>query len=361
MDWSTLPGDLVRLVAGHLHDPLDFLRLRAACRSWRSAAASSPPPPFLPWLLARPAGPAHPTASLFFFSLAAGAARSVPAPSSSHRLLGPTRSHLLLTDSTHHHLLLLNPLTGARLPLPDSPFPASNPVIQGYLVPAAADDDSPAPVVLYNARKLFFHFDFNAGGEPATKSVDRDCWTEVPVRDLVAENMYHDGKLFICNDRNHVTVFDAATLAVVGTLHPPAAPPRKDAFKCTAFVPSGDELLCVIRYFSRDGHGELLEDCGTGLEVYRLEMEIEKGNLSPQTRWVRMRSIGDRMLFIGLFQGFSFSAADFPGFQGDCIYFFKLERDKRSCIYRFSMEDGCTEELPGPWMHACTWFVPSLS
>jgi len=66
-------------------------------------------------------------------------------------------------------------------------------------------------------------------------------------------------------------------------------------------------------------------------------------------------------LFIGLFQGFSFSAADFPGFKGDCIYFFKLERDKRSFIYRFSMEDGRTEELPGPWMHACTWFVPSLS
>jgi len=95
--------------------------------------------------------------------------------------------------------------------------------------------------------------------------------------------------------------------------------------------------------------------------VYQLEMEIEKEDQPPQPQWVRMRSIGDRMLFIGLFQGFSFSAADFPGFKGDCIYFFKLEKDKRSCIYRFSMEDGRTEELSGPWMHACTWFVPSLS
>ncbi|CAL4916144.1 unnamed protein product [Urochloa decumbens] len=359
MEWSTLPGDLVRLVAGHLHDPLDFLRLRAVCRSWRSAASSSPTPPFLPWLLARTAGPAHPTASLSF-SLAAGAARSVPAPSSSHRLLGPTRSHLLLSDATHR-LLLLNPLTGARLPLPNSPFPASSPVIQGYLVPAAADDDSPAPVVLYNARKLFFRFDSNAGGEPATKPVDRDDWTEVPVRDLVAENMYHDGKLFVCDDRGHITVFDAATLAVVGAVPPPSAPPRRDTFKCTAFVPSGDELLCVIRYFTRDGHGELLEDCSAGLEVYRLERETENEDQSPKPQWVRMRSIGDRLLFIGLLQGFSFSAADFPRFQGDCIYFFKLERDKRSFIYRFSMEDGRTEELPGPWMHACTWFVPSLS
>lgn len=67
------------------------------------------------------------------------------------------------------------------------------------------------------------------------------------------------------------------------------------------------------------------------------------------------------MLFIGLFQGFSFNASDFHGFEGDCIYFLKLERDKRSYIYMFSMEDGRIEELSGPWMHACTWFVPSLS
>lgn len=138
-------------------------------------------------------------------------------------------------------------------------------------------------------------------------------------------------------------------------------PQRRDVFKCTAFVPSGDELLCVIRYFARDGLADFLKNCGFGLEVYRLEMGIEKEDQSLQSHWVRMRSIADRMLFIGLFQGFSFNAANFPGFKGDFIYFFKLELDKRSCIYRFSLEDGHTEELPGPWMHACTWFLPSLS
>ena len=183
---------------------------------------------------------------------------------------------------------------------------------------------------------------------------------------LVAENMYHNGKLYVCDDQGHVTVFDAATLAVLGAVPPPlpqVAPPRRDAFDCTALVPSGDELLCVIRHFGKDGRGELLEDCGS-LKVHRLDMEIGQGHdqLTQLPRWVQMRSIGDRMLFIGLFQGFSFNASDFHGFKGDCIYFFKLERDKRSSIYRFSsMEDGHTEELPGPWMHACTWFVPSLS
>lgn len=208
-----------------------------------------------------------------------------------------------------------------------------------------------SPVVLYNARKLYFH---HLGGESRNPG---DGWTEVPVTDLVAENMYHSGRMFVSNDRADITIFDAATLAVVGTVRPPPlATLRRASFKCSAFVPSGDELLCVIRYFGRDGRGELLEDCG-GLEVHRLVIAGEDEKASP--RWVRTRSIGNRMLFVGLYQGFSFNAADFVGFKGNSIYFFKLERASRSCIYRFSMEDGRTEELPCPCMHACTWFVPS--
>uniref|UniRef100_A0A0A9GEI7 KIB1-4 beta-propeller domain-containing protein n=1 Tax=Arundo donax TaxID=35708 RepID=A0A0A9GEI7_ARUDO len=177
--------------------------------------------------------------------------------------------------------------------------------------------------------------------------------------------MYHGGKLFVCDAHGHVTAFDAVTLAVVGAAPPPpppAAPPRRDSMRCMALVPSAEELLCVTRYFATDGCGELFEECCT-LDVYRLEMGIERGVEEDQPlpwRWVRMRSIGDRMLFVGLYQGFSFSAAEFPGFKGDCIFYLKLEGAKRSCIYRYSLEDGRTEELPGPSMHACTWFVPSL-
>ncbi|KAF8646112.1 hypothetical protein HU200_065958 [Digitaria exilis] len=283
---------------------------------------------------------------------------TVPAPSSSHSLLGPTRSHLLLADTTHR-LLLLNPLTGAQLPLPDSPFPTFSPAIQGYLVPAAADDDSPAPVVRCTT----------PGSSSSTSILllrvnrQRSLWIEMVGRRCRCRTS---------SPRTCTTTgsYSCATTAATSRYStrpspplPPGVPQRRDVFKCTAFVPSGDELLCVIRYFASDGLVELREGCGSGLEVYRLEMGIEKEDQSLQSRWVRMRSIGDhdRILFIGLFQGFSFSAANFPGFKGDCIYFFKLERDTRSCIYRFSLEDGRTEELPGPWMHACTWFLPSLT
>lgn len=349
MDWSGLPGDLLRLFSGRLHDPLDFLRFRAVCRAWRAAtaAAAASPPPFLPWLLARPA-PINPTAgpgpSLSFYSLSSAALRSVAAPSATCSLLGHTNSHLLFSD--HGPLLLLvNPLTGADLPLPPSPFDAFSPITQGYYLPGP---DS--PVVLYDTRRIFFHHPAGGGGG----------WTTVPVVDLVAENMYHAGKVFVCNDRGHLTIFDAATLAVLGDAAPPPPPPvtlHRDAFKCSSFVPSGDDLLCVIRYFRRkntEQAGELLEDC-RALEVHRLEIAGEK------SRWVQMRSIRDRMLFVGLYQGFSLRAADFAGLEGNCVYFFKMDRASRSFIYRFRMEDGQIEELPGPSMHACTWFVPSLS
>jgi len=95
-------------------------------------------------------------------------------------------------------------------------------------------------VVLYNAKKLYFHFchpDPARGGP--TGLGDGDGWAELPVPGLVAENMYHNGKLYVCDDQGHVTVFDAATLAVLGAVPPPlpqVAPPRRDAFDCTALV-----------------------------------------------------------------------------------------------------------------------------
>ncbi|XP_006661647.1 F-box protein At2g26160-like [Oryza brachyantha] len=353
MDWSALPGDLLRLFSRRLHDPLDFLRFRAVCRTWRSAAAASPPP-FLPWLLARPV---HPTArpSLSFYSLSSAALRSVAAPSATCCLLGHASSHLLFSDHGHpsNPLLLANPLTGADLPLPPSPFDAFAPITQGYYLPGP---DS--PVVIYDATRVFFHHPGGGGGESTSPG-----WTKVPVEDLVAENMYHAGKMFVCNDRGRLTIFDATTLAVLGDAAPPPPPPAAtlhgDAFRCSSFVPSGDELLCVIRYFrsKNKAQGELLED-PCALEVHRLEISSEKG---AKPRWVQMRSIGDRMLFVGLYQGFSLRAADFAGLEGNCIYFFRMDRASRSFIYRFSMNDGHIDELPGPWMHACTWFVPSLS
>ncbi|KAL5223721.1 hypothetical protein ABZP36_010360 [Zizania latifolia] len=350
MEWSAISGDLLCLVAGRLHDPLDFLRFHAVCRFWRSATATAAasPHPFLPWLLALPVHPT--TRPSLSFSLSSDALRSVSSPSATCCLLGHTNSHLLFSDHGHHSnpLLLVNPLAIADLPLPPSPFNAFTPITQGYYLPGPN-----SPVVIYNCRRIFFFHPCGASRKPG------GGWMEVPVEDLVAENMYHNGKVFVCNDQGHITIFDATTLAVVGDVAPlaPLATLHRDAFKCSSFVPSGDELLCVIRYFRNKEQGELLEDC-CRLEVHRLEIAGDEGEVS---QWVQMRGIGDRMLFVGLYQGFSLRAADFAGLEGNCVYFFKMDKASRSCINRFSMNNGRIKELPGPWMHACTWFVPSLS
>uniref|UniRef100_A0A0D3HBD0 KIB1-4 beta-propeller domain-containing protein n=1 Tax=Oryza barthii TaxID=65489 RepID=A0A0D3HBD0_9ORYZ len=262
MDWSGLPGDLLRLFSGRLHDPLDFLRFSAVCRAWRTAtaAAAASPPPFLPWLLTRPA-PISPTAgpSLSFYSLSSAALRSVAAPSATCSLLGHTNSHLLFSDHGPLLLLLLNPLTGADLPLPPSPFNAFSPITQGYYLPGP---DS--PVVLYDTRRIFFHHPGGGG------------WTTVPVVDLVAENMYHAGKVFVCNDRGHLTIFDAATLAVLG----------EQEHRTSRRIAGG--LLCI--------GGSPARDCG------------------------------------GEIAGFSLRAADFAGLEGNCVYFFKMDRASRGTM-----------------------------
>lgn len=58
-------------------------------------------------------------------------------------------------------------------------------------------------------------------------------------------------------------------------------------------------------------------------------LEIAGENNEARWRWVQMRSIGDRMLFVGIFQGFSFRTVDSARFKGN-----KLEKSRRQvgCI-----------------------------
>lgn len=53
-------------------------------------------------------------------------------------------------------------------------------------------------------------------------------------------------------------------------------------------------------------------------------LEIAGENNEARWRWVQMRSIGDRMLFVGIFQGFSFRTVDSARFKGN-----KLEKSRR--------------------------------
>jgi hypothetical protein len=94
-------------------------------------------------------------------------------------------------------------------------------------------------------------------------------------------------------------------------------------------------------------------------EVYRLDEEKKV----PQ--WVRIDSIGDRVLFLDDTIGFSLKASEFEGLKGESIYFiaYLYPRD-RDDIYeyplcRYNMKNGRAEAaLRGDLVNMSSWFFP---
>ncbi|GJM97493.1 hypothetical protein PR202_ga14424 [Eleusine coracana subsp. coracana] len=141
--WADLPCDLLESVLGRLPVP-DRLRVPAVCTAWQSATRApllqnyQPAPPPSPWLML----PFNPTAhrqhrqrttsdddsnsklSARFLSLTEGSggrtyAIRQPLPAVSDRLcIGSSPDGWLVTADNVSELHLLNPVTGAQVPLP---------------------------------------------------------------------------------------------------------------------------------------------------------------------------------------------------------------------------------------------------
>jgi hypothetical protein len=130
--WADLPRDLLESVLARL-PVLDRLRFPAVCTAWQSAAAaavSGSNAPLSPWLML----PFNPKArgrtrrggdakfmEARFLSLAEGRAYVIrqPAPAVSDRLcVGSSADGWLVTADASSELHLLNPVTGAQVPLP---------------------------------------------------------------------------------------------------------------------------------------------------------------------------------------------------------------------------------------------------
>ncbi|XP_010274421.1 PREDICTED: F-box protein SKIP23-like [Nelumbo nucifera] len=83
-------------------------------------------------------------------------------------------------------------------------------------------------------------------------------------------------------------------------------------------VESSGDLLLVLRhdYFDDDANSPSQLHRTGGFKVFKLE---ERSSMNP--RWVEVKSIGDRVLFLGDNYSVSISAREFPECSANCIYF----------------------------------------
>ncbi|CAN6220147.1 unnamed protein product [Urochloa humidicola] len=140
--WADLPRDLLESILARLTVP-DRLRFPAVCTAWHSATTSlsSAAAPLSPWLML----PCNPTArrgggDAKFLSLAEGRAYAIPQPppaASDRLVIGSSPDGWLVIADAHSELHLLNPVTGAQVPLPPAaslPFVDANRGTDGRVV-----------------------------------------------------------------------------------------------------------------------------------------------------------------------------------------------------------------------------------
>ncbi|XP_059460753.1 F-box protein SKIP23-like [Corylus avellana] len=345
VDWTQLPRELLESIAGKLTIYADYLRFRAVCPSWRSSVLNIPRnlPPQLPWLMLPQVqtNPFH----CAFFDLSTRKLHNLDVlevTSQGTHCCGSSHGWLIVLDESPA-VLLLNPLTRARLHLPPlSTFPnvvsfnyseaGSEYALRDvsgeiYRLSLREMRDSfikkvvlsSAPLKNKNFIALAILHRFNI--LVYCKSGDQS-WSFVHVARFPWEDVIYYNDLFYTVDKNGaIAVCDlngaSPTVSVI-------RPPLQLGGGLQYLVNSGDdELLLVTRYVV---HVDLQRDdtdpyVSCVFYCYKtVRFEVFRMNWS-EPRWERVTSLGDRMLFIGENTSISFLAYDFRGCLGNCIYF----------------------------------------
>ncbi|XP_078153683.1 putative F-box/kelch-repeat protein At5g24040 [Carex rostrata] len=322
-NWSELPQDIIHLFSKKLPDISDFIHLRAVCKSWQLSVPVTNPPLQLPWLLERRQEGENPI--IRFFCLSSGKVHTIACPSSCHvRLYGPGGRYLLAYHVGNNERYLLNPLTSDQIHVPDGFLPEN----------IGLDKINGGNVVVVSRNTNMMGF-----WQP-----EADDWVYVEgVGNWYSGNAYYMGQYFSHDKYTGITnVIDIATKKMAYQVAPPEGTNTLLKGR-TIIIESGGKILRLF-------HHSKTEPCH--FDIYCLH--FSDGERNPC--WMKITNIGDQMLFLQYYRGLSVCASNFPGFEGNCIYFLKKGR----YLCRYDIGNGTTEVLRCPFDLVGTWFVPSL-
>lgn len=369
VDWTQLPPELMETIAEKLKIYSDYLRFQAVCRNWRSSIPKSPShlPPQLPWLML-PQSQSY-QSHRAFFDLSANKVHFLNLPEASRRKrhCGSSHGWLIILEETPI-VLLLNPLTRVKIYLPPlSAFP--NVVSFSYfdigreytLASLLGDhynrslrqmrDSFIKKIVLSSSPVKDSDFIavaiLNQSGDLAYCRNGDQSWRIIEGAQSYSEDIICYNELFYAVDKGgDIAICDVSgdtpRVSIIQT-------PQQFSGDMQYLVSSEDDLLLVTRYlgleFDFDPHQPRLVYRTTRFEVCRLDWS------GPQ--WKRVRSLGDKVLFIGQNSSFALSASDYPGCSGDCIYYtddYSETNYDDVCgehdLGIFKLRDGGIESLP---------------
>ncbi|KAJ4746483.1 hypothetical protein LUZ62_080888 [Rhynchospora pubera] len=336
--WSSLPSDLIHFISTKLPDLSDRVRLRAVCKTWRSSISISDPSPRLPWLLTRTYN-MDGNEEILYYSLSSQKTYKIYCPHLKDASFRGTFGGFILFYRYPRSVFLFNPLTRLEISVSLSPPKyfdaievASNPFCKEFAVVLGCTQDSTCAI----------SFGFI--------KPDDGLWVihESGLANDWCDCVYYEGMYYINDYGADTRIMNATTGEVVSTIPSPETGFNK--IECQYMLETCGEILLIYRHKIAGKMKQYVFD------IYRLD------EARGDYQWVKIRGIGDRMLFLNSTGGFSVSASDFPGFRGNCIYFQAADLPSHNymLLRQHDLENGTTKILPNFWGECGTWIIPNF-
>ena len=349
-DWAELNTDLLHLILQKLETFSNFIRFRSVCKWWRSAVGPTEYFPHLPWIIYSTNGSNPSPTDYVIYSLSSNTTCQINLPKNHkecRKYLSNDESSsgfFLLKHNVSKSSYLFNPLTGTKI-YP----PLSKDDLIFFILYMGLHLNGTLQTMKSGVRLVFCELLIDACFRKNKLQVG--LWKydnnfinfEIP---FLSGNMaYYKDKLFAYWSQTTKTrIFDINTGAEIGI-------PIQDTVgnRRQFLVVAIEDLFRVVMELVT-GHPYKFQ-----FNVYRLEHT----NNFEQCRWMELKGIGDRILFIGLYQGcansFCLSASVVNGLKGNCIYYVHYYH-----VLRYNMEDGTTDYIyrfPAP---SARWYMPNL-
>ncbi|KAJ1692815.1 hypothetical protein LUZ63_009513 [Rhynchospora breviuscula] len=325
-DWSSLPPELLNLIAKNISEISDFVRFRAVCTTWRFSISTMDFPPQFPWILEKRDYPYK--KRMLFYSTTSSKMYTIHAPKYlDKRLFGSSQGYILsgLYSSRHTCLIsLLNPLNNHKIPLPALNF---------------GDDLHWIGSQIYQIGNYMVYFGYRSrkGSKIAFCCLGQDKWRVLKLDYDNIEWFLFNSMLLGVMETGVTKVIDMAT-GTVAYVIPPIDDYDLEVNQC--LVDASGDILRVSRH----------HDYEDWFEVHQLDLI---GSGSPC--WVKVNSIGNQALFIDKYGGFALGASDISGVKANCIYYINYY-----LVKKIDIQTGDEEVLHCPFKELDHWFLPNL-
>lgn len=334
-DWSELPPELLDTIVNKLINLRDYLRFRAVCSNWRSSTPATPKnlPCQFPWLML----PKNRSNRRGFFNLLDNKLHflNLPEASNRRRRCGSSHGWLIIVDESPS-IFIINPLTKVTFNLPPLCQLPNVVNFDFYSVGREFTIQSPDGEVytrnLKEIRDLFIKkvvlshspsrdpnfiavMILNETGELAYCKNGENSWKFIDEARFFAEDViYFDGLFYAVHKLGSIAVCDVSgDLPKVSFIETP----RQIGGDIQYLVKTDDELLLVTRSLELDTDAAYHQ-----LDVVYKTVEFRVFRLVLEgPRWEKVDSLGEKMLFLGENSSLALLASDYPGCEGNRIYF----------------------------------------